>query len=106
MSTPWTPGPWEISGQKTIRTKRHDGRLDGWVARANWQNGVANARLIAAAPEMAAVLEELASDLEAEINARYGTAPSHTLEIYRRERDMGPVYTARALLARIKGKAK
>jgi hypothetical protein len=85
MSTPWTPGPWEISGQKTIRTKRHDGRLDGWVARANWQNGVANARLIAAAPEMAEVLERMAAPF-----AKW---------------DDGALPEALALLARIKGEA-
>ena len=43
-------------------------------------------------------LRECADDLEAEVNARYGNPPHHAEE-GRRNRDMEPVLTARAVLA-------
>ena len=42
-----TPGPWVVKGQKSIR-----GPNGEYIAKANWQNGMANAKLIAASPEL------------------------------------------------------
>lgn len=52
MSAKHTAGPWWISGQGTIRA----GEVF-WAARCNWKNREANARLIAAAPDLLAALE-------------------------------------------------
>ncbi|MCO5159650.1 MAG: hypothetical protein M9939_00820 [Mesorhizobium sp.] len=46
----WTPGPWRIAGKGTIRAGQ------GWIADVNWRNRDANARLIAAAPDLAEAL--------------------------------------------------
>lgn len=43
----FTPGPWNVNGQKSIRGKNKE-----YIANANWKNGANNARLIAAAPDM------------------------------------------------------
>lgn len=59
-----------------------------------------DARLIAAAPEMVELLEELAGDLSEYVQAHYGDHPSQQA---RKVRDMAPVVEARALLARIRG---
>lgn len=42
----YTPGPWAVSGKATINGGR------GWIASVSTQNRDANARLIAAAPEL------------------------------------------------------
>lgn len=47
-----TPGPWHIRGKQSIRG--HGGE---YIAKTNWQNGEANARLIAAAPDLLEALE-------------------------------------------------
>ena len=44
-----TRGPWRITGKGTIRAGEHD-----WVARVYWRNQEANARLIAASPDLLA----------------------------------------------------
>ena len=54
MAADFTPGPWHVSGKQSIR-----GLQGEYIARANWQNGPANARLIAAAPDMYAVCDAL-----------------------------------------------
>lgn len=64
--TKWTPGPWHISGKKTIKAG------DAWIGKANWQNGEANAHLIAAAPEMAEALEYMLAKF-----GRDMTTPDH-----------------------------
>lgn len=48
----FTKGPWRIAGKGTIRTD------DAWVASINWRNRDANARLIAAAPQLYEALKE------------------------------------------------
>lgn len=42
----FTPAPWRVAGKGTIRTET------AWVASINWRNREANARLIAAAPQL------------------------------------------------------
>lgn len=42
-----TPGPWRVNGQKSVRGPNLE-----YIANANWKNGEANARLIAAAPDL------------------------------------------------------
>lgn len=48
-----TPGPWRIAGKGTIRAG------DGWIASIHWRNREANARLIAAAPDMLKALQQV-----------------------------------------------
>lgn len=59
MGNPWTPGPWAISGKGSIRGPNAPRQILGYIARVNWQNRDANARLIAEAPAMAEALEML-----------------------------------------------
>lgn len=59
-----TPGPWFISGKGTIRYG--NGKADpkgGWIADAHWRNREANARLIAAAPELLEALTAMTARL-------------------------------------------
>ena len=91
---PWTPGPWthnrgyDQGGAPTLRAVGWPGRMRD-VCRVLYDGGSedpevhANARLIAAAPEMAELLERI---------VEHGTTPKGTFAL-----------EARALLARIKG---
>ena len=65
----------------------------------------ANTRLIAAAPDLLAALVECADDLHAEINARCCDMLSSGVVANERryERDMQPVVTARAVIAKATG---
>jgi len=66
---------------------------------------MANARLIASAPDLLAALEECASDLEAEIEARYpAETRKYPSEKRRYQRDMEPVRAARAAIDKARGK--
>lgn len=95
--TPWTPGPWTWGPARDLREDesptaigmRVDG--DGYVIadvtrQPPYEQELANARLIAAAPEMAELLDEMRVLLEME-------GESYTTE------------RARALLSRIRGEA-
>lgn len=62
----FTPGPWRIAGNGTIRA----GELS-WIASVNWDNRKANARLIAAAPDLFAILATMVEICERSF------APSH-----------------------------
>ena len=53
-----TPGPWLVSGRCSVR-----GSAKEYIARANWFNGEANARLISAAPELLEALIEVTASL-------------------------------------------
>lgn len=55
----FTPGPWWIAGKGTIRHGDPDSIQTGWIANVNWRNREANARLIAASPELAGALSGL-----------------------------------------------
>ncbi len=104
MSAPWTPGPLKY-GAGVLYVDRgiqpHVARItDGLPDADKW------GALLAEAPAMADLLEELAVDLEAETDNRMGfigeTSP-YPSENARKRRDMEPVRRARALLARVKG---
>lgn len=65
MTKPWTKGPWRLVARATMNVENEDGRT---VANAATYSGgdesihyenQANARLIAAAPELYEALEEL-----------------------------------------------
>lgn len=59
MNAQHTPGPWELAGRATIRTRAlvpNIGRK--FIAHVHWRNGRANADLIAAAPEMLDALRQ------------------------------------------------
>lgn len=51
-----TPGPWRVSGKQSIRAGEQR-----YVAKATWDNGEANAHLIAAAPDLLEALQGLAA---------------------------------------------
>ena len=66
MDTKFTKGEWEIFGDWGIRAKRSERQLADNVCHATFEydrggsgEGFANANLIAAAPDMYAMLEEL-----------------------------------------------
>lgn len=59
MNAQHTPGPWELTGRTTIRTRAlvpNIGRQ--LIAHVHWRDGRANADLIAAAPEMLDALRQ------------------------------------------------
>lgn len=93
METQWTPGPWKVHGDETQPVFYVHGsnavcdirKPDGRFYRSPRETE-ANARLIAAAPEMAELLERIA--LTPMQNA------AHALDY---------IADARALLAKIKG---
>jgi hypothetical protein len=96
MAPQWTPGPWE---QRTLMVMANKGR-DCIVHCGGMLKPIpqrvyemeANARLIAAAPEMAEVLGCLIDDLVGALET-YSTGPVENIK------------RARALLARIRGAA-
>jgi hypothetical protein len=110
MTTKYTPGPWNVDPLyprdiqangceiSTAFDQHQQGELIriGGKVTADFEEACANARLIAAAPELVEALRELMDDLEAEIEARRGSVLLRTTE-----RDLAPVRKARALLARI-----
>lgn len=57
MERKWTPGPWWINGQKSVRGPDFE-----YIANANWKNGKANAQMIAAAPDLYQALEEMVNE--------------------------------------------
>ena len=89
--TPWTPGPWE---------------QEGVIVRASGQfvlsrdEGEANARLVAAAPEMAEALEAIA-----QFAPDPGDHCGHCDQFDPDHRDDCCYVMADALLARIRGEA-
>ncbi len=47
-----TPGPWWVAGKGTIRCGVKGTASEGWIGGVHFRNRSANARLIAAAPEL------------------------------------------------------
>ena len=78
----FTPGPWQIEdctpGEST-GLRFEVGTKDSVIARTTdgWKEARANARLIAAAPEMYEVLQELADSMELAKN--YGYEKEHAM---------------------------
>ena len=70
MNTKHTPGPWKtVQAKSAISIKAHDGLVTianiGWMLRANYPDTCeANARLIAAAPDLLAACELATHDLQ------------------------------------------
>ena len=106
-----TPGPW----------KEDTGVIMGdyfWIAQMELTGGEdelgekiqkANARLIAAAPDLLAMLKTVTAELEAEVNDTYRghttgcNGDMHPAYVRRYNRDMQPVRDAQALIAAIEG---
>ena len=65
--TPWTKGPWKLilHGNEVypFPLSVHAEDDANWIARDGTTSSIANARLIAAAPEMAELLERALQDL-------------------------------------------
>lgn len=94
-----TPGPWEAVGSE-VRTKRTDVDLRGWgIATLQFSSEPdrreANARLIAAAPEMFEALLDVLDDLE----RRYDGAPDSSTKWMIR-----PIQAIEAVIAKAEGK--
>lgn len=102
MSNPWTPGPWEMCGMSVCDK---DGDPIAHMAMPASDAGMAavmqDARLIAAAPEMAKSLEELQGEFFDLLDSCLivGTSTRHMDRLNKLENN------ARALLARIRGDA-
>jgi hypothetical protein len=101
-----TPGPWSVNeftdGSFVIdpRFGLNGGHNVVGVGAITGPHAHANARLIAAAPDLLALLKECADDLEAEIQARASG------ELPRRiARDMDTVVRARAAIAKAGGRS-
>jgi hypothetical protein len=81
----------------------------GWwhSPKSEWDNSQdgADARLIAAAPDLLAALQECASELAVIIEANFDAVKRHPGLLQRYERDMGPVHRARAAVAKATGAA-
>jgi len=96
--TPWTPGPWiltpcgDILGNRNTRTD--NGLVAAMCSDRKDAEGAANARLIAAAPEMAEVLADLrrlCSDIPAvERNPRFAEMNQRVLQLLSRIRGDAP----------------
>lgn len=88
----FTKGPWRIAGKGTIRAG------DGWIGRIHWRNRDANARLIAAAPDMYEALKAaVESGLVPKSSVSDGGACGHSEQV--RVADM-----IRAALSKAEGK--
>ena len=109
-----TPAPWTAERDPchfdtlSTVTAGRNGRMVvqvGGVLASGFVEQEANTRLIAAAPDLLAALVECADDLHAEINARCCDMLSSGVAANERryERDMQPVVTARAAIAKATG---
>ena len=91
MSAKFTPGPWTLGkGKVTIRETRETGSK-GFIARCHmpgeWryrseEESEANARLIAAAPDLYAALREVLDDWEAGFKASETPSFQRALSAY------------------------
>ena len=111
MTAQHTPAPWSFTNEpyddgtpyiSVFAGKRHSG--DGFnicgIIRPE------DARLIAAAPDLLAALQDCADDLEAEIKAKYANTISTMYPTITRShaRDMATVVAARAAITKATGK--
>jgi len=120
----FTPGPWAVYRASVTyppetglppgtRVMIGIGDADaGGVTDANfalWRSGPeleANARLIAAAPEIYEALKECADGLAEYVEAYYEKTKEYPSERRRYERDIEPVLKARAALAKATGQPR
>jgi hypothetical protein len=103
--TKWTPGPWVVEGTASATVAaRHDGAAEiaEVIATGSMTHGErrANARLIAAAPDLYAALAALAAEVETIPDAMARIAPE-----VRVGRDNPALDRARAALARARGES-
>lgn len=105
MSDPkFTPGPWHVGDTNRANQQVFD--ADSWnVASCTIPNrprgeAEANARLMAAAPDLYEALQECADSLADDLKAQYAGKLAYPSERRRYERDMAPVNKARAALAK------
>jgi len=107
-----TPGPWKVKyGINVFGGKRSVANCGGYTSNTSPDNDLAeneaNARLIAAAPDMLAMLKTVTTELEAEIMATYSCYTDaalnviHPALIRRYNRNMQPVRDAQALILAI-----
>lgn len=102
QNTTHTPGPWESDGSGQIYTA--DQRLDIALVthhpntKMPEPEDLANARLIAAAPELLAALEAIRNDCEDFINDEDGPGAIETMQAMRE--------AARAAIAKATGKGQ
>lgn len=107
--TPWTPGPWSAGQEANVgedgawwvlNDDEEHGQL---IARLTDRNAFANARLIAAAPELVAALEEVVA-LAQWMSGSGDFAPEGKAhEGWVKQRP--DLFAAMSLLARIRGEA-
>ena len=98
--SPWTPGPWFVEyGQQVMVTPNRDGCHGAPWCKHFWPEYEADARLIAAAPELADLLAQARDELEdadSSLQMEFGTGPPVELPILK---------TIDGLFARIRGEA-
>jgi hypothetical protein len=104
-----TPGPWEIDTRIGLRIWGNPGRvctipLGDCKTVQKMREADANAKLIAAAPDLLAALIKCADNLAAEIEAR-ASIVQHPAMLHQYELDMIPVKAARAAIAKATGAA-
>jgi len=99
MTSKHTPGPWTVKGKQSIR-----GPNSEYIDKTNWSNGEADARLIAAAPDLLEALRSTLADLErlATAEARANMAPTGQP---RRTVALDKWNAARAAIAKAEGEA-
>jgi|GEM_PF-1192213 len=73
-----TPGPWWVAGKGTIRWGDPKSSRTGWIGTVNWRDKEANARLIAAAPDLLEAAQKVLAHLEARIEG----APSNAVPVF------------------------
>ena len=110
-----TPGPWKVAyydknEQAVVKATNAQEIATCWhhCVRPLEIEMKANARLIAAAPDLLAMLKTVTAELEAEVNDTYsyctdGNDEMHPALVRRYERDMSSVRNAQALIAAIEG---
>ena len=74
--TAHTPGPWLVKGRQSVR-----GSAGEYIAKANWNNGEANARLIAAAPDLLIALREAEAALEVAVGRLLNRQPDYPVHV-------------------------
>ncbi len=110
--TQHTPGPWTIEeygdddAPALVIHKDSETRVCFMATAGSHGDPAkieADARLIAAAPELLTLVKDLADDLASEVEGRYQDVKAHPAMTPKYERDMANVYRARAAIAKAEG---